>query len=234
MKKYNMKGIYQIRCVLNDIVYIGSTNVSFDKRWSKHKYKLRSNTHENEYLQKTWNNIGEDNFVFEILENLSEIDDIEYIRSRESFYLTPIFNKGRLFCFNLSDHINGGNTVKDPEINIKFRNAIKESYNDELREIRRDLAYKNNNIQHALCKVNTPEWKIAHKNAVQKLAKDPSWIKKMKDLGKLTSKKVGNNIGESFASITEASLKTGCARSSIRNCINGKIKTSKGRIWFYI
>jgi group I intron endonuclease len=228
------KGIYQIRCTINNIVYIGSTNVSFQKRWNKHKSSLKSNKHDNVYLQKIWNDVGEDNFIFEILEDLSHIDDVEYIRSRESIYLTPVFNKGRDFCFNLSDHINGGNTVKDPEIRNKLSNSIRDSYDDELRNIRREHAYKNNTIKNALLKVNTPEWKIAHKLAVQKLAKDPTWIKKMKDIGKLTSKKVGNNLGETFDSITEASLKTGCARSNIRQCINGNIKSSLGRVWFFV
>ena len=69
MKKF---GIYKITCKVNNKIYIGSTEVCFKQRFKKHKQRLRNNYHENDYLQKSWNKYGEDNFVFEILEEISD------------------------------------------------------------------------------------------------------------------------------------------------------------------
>ena len=60
MKKF---GIYKITCKVNNKIYIGSTEVCFKQRFKKHKQRLRNNYHENDYLQKSWNKYGEDNFV---------------------------------------------------------------------------------------------------------------------------------------------------------------------------
>lgn len=56
-------------------MYIGySTN--FESRKSKHFSFLRNNNHSNEYLQRAFNEYGEENFVFEILEEYPDIDNI--------------------------------------------------------------------------------------------------------------------------------------------------------------
>ena len=55
MKKF---GIYKITCKVNNKIYIGSTEVCFKQRFTKHKQRLRNNYHENDYLQKSWNKYG--------------------------------------------------------------------------------------------------------------------------------------------------------------------------------
>jgi len=55
----------------------------------------------------------------------------------------------------------------------------------------------------------------------------------MKDISKSKQVKVGTDRDEIFDSVTEAAKQTGACRANIRACINGKIKTSKGRKWFY-
>ena len=76
MKKF---GIYKITCKVNNKIYIGSTEVCFKQRFKKHKQRLRNNYHENDYLQKSWNKYGEDNFVFEILEEISDKSKVKEI-----------------------------------------------------------------------------------------------------------------------------------------------------------
>ncbi|HNB52959.1 MAG TPA: GIY-YIG nuclease family protein [Anaerolineales bacterium] len=71
-------GVYQIRCVSNGKIYIGSTN-RMAHRWGQHKRKLRNGNHHNIYLQNAWNKYGEDSFEFSVLEyaeasNLLEIE----------------------------------------------------------------------------------------------------------------------------------------------------------------
>lgn len=76
MKKTNHPGIYRIRNIINDKVYIGQS-ISIRDRWNSHKGALRKNDHRNHYLQNAWNKYGEDNFAFEVIEDFSYLADIE-------------------------------------------------------------------------------------------------------------------------------------------------------------
>ena len=122
MKKF---GIYKITCKVNNKIYIGSTEVCFKQRFTKHKQRLRNNYHENDYLQKSWNKYGEDNFVFEILE---EISDKSKVKEIEQIYLNEYVLKGKDFCFNLSKSATGGNTITNDEIKEKHRQGVINSY----------------------------------------------------------------------------------------------------------
>lgn len=224
-------GIYKIECGTTGVIYIGSTSASFKKRWGKHKQRLRHNYHENSYLQNAWNKYGEENFIFEIVE---VVDNVDIVKERESYWLSLYFPKGRHHCFNLSNHTSGGNTIQSEEVKQKHSQSLKDSYTPELRELRRKQAIKNNFLELARKKVNTPEWKEAHLKGVRLLAKNPEWLQKMKDVNKHRQVKVGTDKGEVFESIAEAAGQTGAARSNIRACINGKIKSSMSRKWFYI
>lgn len=227
-----MKGIYKITCSTTNIVYVGSTSVDFTKRFRKHKQRLRHNYHENSYLQNAWNKYGESNFVFEVIEDLT-LESIDKIKEREGYWLSIYFPKGREFCFNMSDHTDGGNTINSEEAKLRFSESIKNSYTPELREKRRIQAISNNTIKNAREKVNTPEWKQAHLDGVRKLSKDPNWLQKMKDLGNRGRHGVFTDKGEIFESVSEAARQTGAMRSNIRACINGKTKSCVGRKWFY-
>jgi len=63
-------GIYIIRNLVNNKIYIGSS-VNIKRRFSQHKSTLRHNTHRNKHLQNAWNKYGEINFEFVILEHHS-------------------------------------------------------------------------------------------------------------------------------------------------------------------
>lgn len=73
-------GIYQIRNIINDKIYIGKS-INLINRKSQHFLNLRKNTHKNFKLQGSVNKHGIDNFVFEILEKCDDIDtkEINYI-----------------------------------------------------------------------------------------------------------------------------------------------------------
>lgn len=60
-------GVYQIRNLINGIVYIGSA-VDLYQRMHGHFSNLRNKKHHTVKLQRSWNKYGEENFVFEILE----------------------------------------------------------------------------------------------------------------------------------------------------------------------
>ena len=66
-----MSGIYMIRNIINNKVYIGQSSDLKD-RLAHHKSSLRHNRHYSSYLQNAWNKYGEENFEFIILEECEE------------------------------------------------------------------------------------------------------------------------------------------------------------------
>lgn len=48
-------GVYCIKNIKNNKLYIGSTTVQFVKRLNLHVWELNSNKHKNKYLQNSWN-----------------------------------------------------------------------------------------------------------------------------------------------------------------------------------
>jgi len=78
-----ISGVYQITCLANNKIYIGSSkNIYY--RWKKHKQALVKSKHKNIYLQRSWNLYHEENFAFEILE---EVSNLELLIGREQFWL---------------------------------------------------------------------------------------------------------------------------------------------------
>ncbi|MED1205534.1 GIY-YIG nuclease family protein [Heyndrickxia acidicola] len=63
-------GVYQIRNLENDKVYISSTR-NFKTLTGK-KFSLEMGTETNKALQKEWNTYGKEAFAFEILETLKD------------------------------------------------------------------------------------------------------------------------------------------------------------------
>jgi group I intron endonuclease len=62
-----MIGIYRIKNLINGKCYYGSSK-NIEKRWKTHLNQLRDKKHINCILQRAWNKYGEDNFIFEIVE----------------------------------------------------------------------------------------------------------------------------------------------------------------------
>lgn len=76
-------GIYKIINIINNKFYIGSA-INFYIRWNRHKNNLRKGLHVNKILQNSWNKYGQENFKFEIVE---EILDKSKLIEREQYYL---------------------------------------------------------------------------------------------------------------------------------------------------
>ena len=68
-----MVGIYRIKNLINEKSYYGSSK-NIEKRWKKHLNELRKKKHINNFLQNAWNKYGENNFIFEIVQECEEKD----------------------------------------------------------------------------------------------------------------------------------------------------------------
>lgn len=68
-------GIYQIKNIINNKIYIGSSKDIF-RRWKEHKGLLNNKKHHSYRLQIDWNEYGESNFEFSILEVVSDINKL--------------------------------------------------------------------------------------------------------------------------------------------------------------
>ena len=77
-----VSGIYVIVNVLNNMIYIGSSQ-DIEIRWREHINKLYGNRHENDKLQKAWNKYGDKAFQFKIL----EAAEVTNLVVREQHYL---------------------------------------------------------------------------------------------------------------------------------------------------
>ena len=82
-------GIYKITNKVNGKCYIGQSQ-DIATRFREHKYLLRQNKYGNRKIQNAWNKYGEENFIFEIIEEctIEELDEKEmkYIKGYNSHY----------------------------------------------------------------------------------------------------------------------------------------------------
>lgn len=95
--KYNflekgVGGIYQIKNIKNNKIYIGST-MNFYSRFLEHRAELRGGNHPNIHLQRAFDKYGELSFIFEILEVRTA--DRDFLFDLEQWYidvLKPEYN----------------------------------------------------------------------------------------------------------------------------------------------
>lgn len=83
-------GIYQIRNVINNNIYIGQTSNLNDRRWN-HFSKLRNKKHHTPHLQSAFNKYGEENFVFEPIVKC-ETHELDRLEQELINRLNPAYN----------------------------------------------------------------------------------------------------------------------------------------------
>lgn len=88
-------GIYQIKCITSNKIYIGSA-VLIKRRWSDHKRLLARGIHYNKFLQSEWNKYGVEHFTFSILEETSRNERM----SCEQKWLDQCFDNQK-YCYNM-------------------------------------------------------------------------------------------------------------------------------------
>ena len=144
----SQSGIYGIRNILNNKIYVGRTN-DFYKRCKQYlyDYEFRRIGHINDYLYRSFVKYGIDNFEFFVLEfcNVAKCPERElhYI----DFYASCNRNKG----YNLRRDVNGIMQTA-PETSEKIRNNLKRQWSNGLR--------KNHGVKLALSWDKSPDRKF--------------------------------------------------------------------------
>ena len=83
-------GVFQIRNMANDKVLLGSS-LNLEGPLNKHKFMLTINGHPNKELQQDWNELGPDQFSFEILETVQTSDNPNFNLKDELTLLEEIW-----------------------------------------------------------------------------------------------------------------------------------------------
>lgn len=71
----NNSGIYMIKNIINNKVYIGSAK-KLVSRLSNHRHLLNNNKHHSIHLQHAWNKYGEDVFIFGVIKVVEDLDKL--------------------------------------------------------------------------------------------------------------------------------------------------------------
>ena len=129
--------IYSILNKANGKIYVGQTERPASIRRTEHFSELRTQTHTNPYLQKSWNKYGEDSFVFNILEHcddskLGENEDwwIKYFDSenRDKGYNLQSgglvgYTRSKEFGKKISERLKGVPRSEETKLKISLSNS---------------------------------------------------------------------------------------------------------------
>ena len=135
-KKRKICGIYYIENLDTGRKYVGQS-VDIMRRWHDHKKNLRKNSHKNIYLQRAWNEYGEEGFVHRIIEECT----IENLNEREIYWIAHLDAN---VCY-------GG-------YNLEFGGKVQKEISEETREkLSRSLSGKRNGVSRAVVCLETKE-----------------------------------------------------------------------------
>lgn len=112
-------GIYRIRNVVNEKMYIGQS-INVEKRLQTHLKELQSGEHANYILQKDFDNYKEENFVFEKIHTCEE----EFLNPMEKYFIEK-YNT----TYNGYNIKNGNSAVKSKYKNKSLKEKLLEKFN---------------------------------------------------------------------------------------------------------
>ena len=243
----NKSGVYEIRNLINNKVYIGSSVDLFSRRYC-HLWQLRTRKHENKHLLSAFEKYGENNFEFRVLEYC----DVDKLLIVEQQYIDK---------FDATDRAKGYN--KSPTAGSPLGVKRTDDYKRKLSESRKGKGSGVNNPFYG--KTHTKEsrskisaagiGRVCTKETREKRSKALKGLKRSKE-NKLNLSKAKKGIRPSEAtfegrrrkiaqldkkgtlivvynSMTEAAEVTSVWVANINKCCCGERNTTGGYRWMY-
>lgn len=90
MQRVKPAGVYQVKNIVSEKMLLASS-LNLEGPLNRHKFMLKIGSHPNKALQKDWNELGAENFIFEILEEVKIVDDPNFNLSDELTLLEMIW-----------------------------------------------------------------------------------------------------------------------------------------------
>lgn len=116
-----MIGIYKITNQVNGKVYIGQSVDIYIRRCC-HKSELRGHRHHNIHLQRAWDQYGEENFIFDTIEECKE----NKLNEREIFWISYYNSNDPKYGYNLTE---GGDGLRGYKCSQELKNKMSQSKN---------------------------------------------------------------------------------------------------------
>lgn len=218
-----MIGIYLIKNILNNKVYIGSS-VNVERRFQEHLRALRRNKHFNRKFQFSFNKNGESNFEFKILKELNEISNLEEI---ETLYIR---------LYKSFDYSNGYNTLivgssplgikRSEETKLNMSKAQKGRIITEEARIKISNTLKGHTYNKGIPKTKEHSLKVS-KTLKEKYPKG-SKVGRAKPVYQYT---LDNIFINEYHSIEKAAIEVGITSQKIRHYFAGSVNNNTGYIW---
>lgn len=242
-------GIYCIKNLINNKVYIGSTKRAFHSRKVKHLKSLNNNKHGNEYLQNSWNKYGHENFSFEII----LICDATECEKEEANFIKFYKSNDRNFGYNLASVVEYRFNYKLSKKHTKEKSNRKKEksklsnglFSEEIglckpikvydlfgKLIKRydsslDFCKEIKGSRGHLCTI-LKHRKLRYRNNIVIFERD---VLSEEDLKQIIDKRVRVNITDiggknilNNLTVKEASIYLGCQEAELRMCYTGKRK----------
>lgn len=118
MRKKGNPGVYIIQNKINNKVYVGASKDIYN-RLCDHKSALRGNHHHNIHLQSAFNKYGEENFIFDVLEDCDE----QFIYSQENYWCKMLDTHDRNHGYNIDPTAPDGKCAVSDETKIRMSNG---------------------------------------------------------------------------------------------------------------
>jgi group I intron endonuclease len=214
-------GIYCIENLINNKKYIGQS-VDIDNRWYKHKYALDCGKHDNDYLQKSWNKYGENNFKFYVIEHC----DVDQLNERETYYISfydTFVNRDK--GYNLTSGGGANNKFSQEVCDKKSKALMGHSVSQETR--------KKISKHHAdVSGEKHPMYGKKHTEAAKQKMRQAG-------LGRPSARKILTNVycislDRTFENATEAGKILNLDSGAILKCCRGERKTCGGYEWSFV
>ncbi|MCD8377881.1 MAG: GIY-YIG nuclease family protein [Candidatus Gastranaerophilales bacterium] len=231
-------GIYSIECLINGKKYIGQS-IDMKKRVIQHRCDLRRHDHMNEDLQSDWDEYGEGNFSFDVLEKceISELDN------KERFYIGCC--KSNLIEFGYN--IEAGGICPGPMCDRTKEKQSKvqtgKVRTDETRKRLSESHLGEKNSMYGKHHTDETKKKISENRRPVRGKDYPNYGKHFSEetRAKLSASHIGKNTGAShprhhsiycpeldeyFDTITAATRKYGVSDAHISSCLSGTRKSA--------